>query len=122
MQLLAENQDKISWYWLSINPSKGAMQLLAENQDKISWYWLSRNPSSHAMQLLAENQDKIIWENLFFNPSIIVYDYETMQKNCLLFKEELMKDRFHPRNLAKFSDWGIDGFDSDSEPDADGNK
>ena len=52
----------------------------------------------------------------------VVYDYKKMRKKCLRFKEELMKERFHPRNLAKFSDWGIDGFDSDSEPDADGNK
>ena len=28
-----------------------------------------------------------------------------------------IKDRFHPRNLiaGKFKDWGIDGFEDDSE-------
>jgi len=42
-----------------------------------------------------------------------------MKKKCMLFKEDLVKDRFHPRNLiaGKFKDWGIDGFDSDSEDD-----
>jgi hypothetical protein len=26
-------------------------------------------------------------------------------------KEDLMKNRFHPRNISKFRDWGIDGFE-----------
>ena len=42
-----------------------------------------------------------------------VYDYEQIQSRCLVFKEDLMKNRFHPRNIIKFKDWGIDGFDSD---------
>ena len=28
-----------------------------------------------------------------------------MRENCLLFKEDLMKERFHPRNLYKFGSW-----------------
>jgi hypothetical protein len=42
-----------------------------------------------------------------------------MEKKCMLFKEDLVKNRFHPRNLiaGKFKDWKIDGFDSDSEDD-----
>jgi hypothetical protein len=27
----------------------------------------------------------------------------------LLFKEDLMKERFHPRNLRKFGSWGHSG-------------
>jgi len=48
---------------------------------------------------------------------IFQYDYDAMEKKCGVFKEDLIKDRFHPRNLiaGKFKDWGIDGFDSDSE-------
>jgi len=40
-----------------------------------------------------------------------------LRERCGVFKEDLIKDRFHPRNLiaGKFKDWGIDGFDSDSE-------
>jgi hypothetical protein len=41
-----------------------------------------------------------------------------MKINCLLFKEDLMKNRFHPRNIPKFRDWGIDGFE-DYEMDED---
>jgi hypothetical protein len=47
---------------------------------------------------------------------IFVYDYKQMRENCLLFKEELMKERFHLDNLSKFGSWGIDGF-YDSETD-----
>jgi hypothetical protein len=27
--------------------------------------------------------------------------------------EELMKNRFHPKNMYKFNDWGFPNFDSD---------
>jgi len=43
------------------------------------------------------------------NPSIFTYDYEKMRENMLLFKEDLMKERFHPRNLRKFGLWGHNG-------------
>ena len=34
----------------------------------------------------------------------------------LLFKEDLMKERFHPRNLRKFGSWGFNGgIDDDYE-------
>ena len=48
---------------------------------------------------------------------LIVYDYEKMEKNCLLFKEDLMKERFHPRNLRRFSSWGHSGGIEDEEED-----
>ena len=43
------------------------------------------------------------------------YDYEKMRENCLLFKEDLMKERFHPRNLDKFSSWGFLGIDDEDD-------
>ena len=114
VQLLEQNPDKISWYFLSANPSKCAMRLLENNQDKINWYQLSCNKSEHAMQLLEKNPDKIdwkIWINLSLNSHIFKYDYKQMKQNCMLFKEDLMKNRFHPRNIPKFKDWMINGFD-----------
>jgi len=39
----------------------------------------------------------------------VVYDYAKMKNNCLLFKEDLMKERFHPNNLRKFKLWGHSG-------------
>ena len=77
------------------------------DKDNLNWDCLSRN--INAIQLLRENPDKINWYNLSKNPSIFTYDYEKMRENVLLFKEDLMKERFHPRNLRKFSSWGHNG-------------
>ena len=30
---------------------------------------------------------------------------QMMRENCLLFKEDLMKEHFHPRNIPKFGHW-----------------
>ena len=68
---------------------------------------MSENPN--AIELLKENTDKIHWEQLSKNPNIFTYDYDKMRENCLLFKEDLMKERFHPRNLYKFGSWGFNG-------------
>jgi len=47
---------------------------------------------------------------LYGNPHIFKYDYNKMKLNCMLFKEKLIKNRYHPRNLSKFKDWKINGF------------
>ena len=113
--MLEANPDKIAWENLSKNHA--AIHLLEANQDKIDWFWLSGNQC--AIHLLEANQDKIDFRLLSKNPAIFQYDYDAMEKKCMLFKEDLIKYRFHPRNLiaGKFKDWGIDGFDSDSEDD-----
>ena len=105
INLLTANQDKIDWTQLSRNQK--AIDLLTSNPDKIVWEYLSFNPN--AIYLLTANQNKIIWPCLSGNPNIFTYDYEKMRENCLLFKEDLMKERFHPRNLYKFSSWGHNG-------------
>ena len=82
------------------------------NPDKITWESLSTNPS--AIQLLEKNQDKIDWDhwyNLFLNIYIFKYDYKQMKVNCMLFKEDLIKNRFHPCNIAKFKGWRVNGFE-----------
>jgi hypothetical protein len=93
---------------LSSNPS--AIALLEKNQDKIDWLWLSNNPS--AISLLEKNQDKIDWAQLSANPAIFEYDYKGM-KDAMYngIKEDLVKNRFHPKNIPKFRDWGMDGFE-----------
>ena len=88
---------------------------VAENVDKIYWSRLSSNPN--AIRLLEKNMDKIDWYNLSKNPNIFTYDYEAMRVKCLVFKEDLIKNRFHPRNLNKFKDWKIEEF-KDWEDDA----
>jgi hypothetical protein len=113
IHLLEANPDKIDWWALSENPN--AVHLLEANPDKIDWWALSLNPN--AVHLLEANQDKIDWFRLSQNPAIFQYDYDAMRERCGVFKEDLIKDRFHPRNLiaGKFKDWGIDGFEDDSE-------
>jgi len=86
--------------------------LLEQNPDKIKWLYLSNNPSKCAIRLLGKNPDKITSDILFQSPHIFTYDYKQMKYNCLLFKDDLMKNRFHPRNISKFKDWGVNGFDS----------
>ena len=111
--LLRENPDEINWTNLSSNSN--AVALLKENPDKIHWTNLSENPCAEAIALLKENPLKINWTNLSKNPSIFTYDYDKMRENMLLFKEDLMKERFHPRNLRKFSSWGHNGGIDDEE-------
>ena len=85
------------------------MELLTAYPDKIYWWGLTENSCAEAIKLLKENPDKIYWHCLSFNPNIFTYDYDKMRENCLLFKEDLMKERFHPKNLYKFSSWGHNG-------------
>ena len=105
--------DNIHWDHLCKNPSEGAIQLLEKNQNKINWSRLCENPSEGAMWLLEKNQDKIDWHWLSQNLYIFKYDYIQMKQNRMLFKEDLIKNRFHPRNISKFRDWGINGFDNE---------
>ena len=58
------------------------------------------------------NQDKINWWSLSENPDIFKYDYKQMKQNCMLFKEDLIKNRFHPSNIPKFKNWRVNGFES----------
>ncbi len=96
---------------MCFNKSEGAMKLLEKNPDKIDWSCLSMNNSKGAMQLLEKNTDKIHWYSFSSNPYIFTYDYKKMKQNCMLFKEDLMKNRYHPCNIPKFKDWMIDGFE-----------
>ncbi len=116
VRLLEKNQNKINWFALSFNSSED-LQFVENNLDKIYWQYLSQNISQRAIRLLEKypneikkNQDKINWRFLYGNPNIFKYDYNKMKLNCMLFKEELIKNRFHPRNLSKFKDWKINGF------------
>ena len=82
------------------------------DKDKIYWSQLSLNPS--ALTLLEKNQDKIDWTQLSANPSIFEYDYKGMKDAMYKgIKEDLVKNRFHPKNISKFRDWGMDGFEDD---------
>jgi hypothetical protein len=101
---LEQKSDKIYWEMLSKNLN--ASHLLEQNLEKISWFYLSKNPN--AIHLLEQNQDKINWAILSDNPSIFEYDYEAMRGRMMPLAEDLMADRFHPRNFEKWVGWGFE--------------
>ena len=82
--------------------------MLENNPNKIKWDWLCFN--RNAIDLLEKNLDKIDLVNLSNNPSIFTYDYEGMknQRYSSGLVEQLMQNRFHPRNIEKFEDWGFE--------------
>ena len=79
-------------------------------KDKIDWCYLSENPN--AIHLLERNIDKINWFLLSSNPNIfeIEIDYEHLKKRMwhFGFGSDLMENRFDPKNINKFCDWGFD--------------
>jgi hypothetical protein len=94
------------WYYLSCNPK--AIPILENNLDKVNWRSLSWNPN--AIPILEQNLDNVDWDMLSSNPNIFTYDYKAMKNK--MYKdggivEELMKNRFHPKNMHKFNDWGV---------------
>ena len=105
IHLLEVNPDKIDWRRLSENPN--GIHLLEVNPDKIDWRRLSKNPNG--IHLLEANPDKINWFWLFVNPNIFEIDYQYLKdrmKNT--FVEELIMNRFHPKNVDKWIDWELD--------------
>ena len=110
IQLLKENPDKINWFKLSCNPCPEAIQLLRENPDKISWWCLSMNPCPEALKLLRENVDKIDWGWLSLNPGIWMDTYKVAQREYFrkTIAEELMAMVWHPKNISRFEELGIE--------------
>ena len=139
--MLEQNQDKIDWDWLSLNPAAihliskvleqipdkivwwqlssnpAAIHLLEQNLDKIDWYVLSRNPAAiHLIsKALEQNPDKIIWKYLSRNPAIFTYDYKKIAEHRWPINKVIIQNRFHPKNMKYFSGWGIEEFDDYEE-------
>ena len=102
--MLQQNPEKIEWDNLSSNPN--AIHLLEQNPEKIDWIILSENPN--AIHLLEQNLKNVWWDCLSCNPSIFEYDYDAMRLRMKPLAEDLMADRFHPRNFEKWIGWGFD--------------
>lgn len=64
------------------------------------WEGLSENPCKEALDLLCENPQKICWKHLSRNPAIFM-TYADMKKKTSVFKEELMRQVYHPRRIAR---------------------
>jgi len=133
-KLFENNLDKIDWKYLSGNQGKWAYKLLLENPDqihcgilcsennaewvpklleiypkKLIWYYLCENQSMWAMKMLEKNPQNINWSQLSSNPSIFELDYQFLNERIqYTFGAEFIAERFHPRNIPKFLDWGFD--------------
>ena len=103
---------------------------LSDNVDveKINWRFFAKNPNlqhfnHHTMRVLADKmkgkkpaipercaskRHLEDWE--WANPFIFEYDYKAMKSSMYDsgICEELMKNRFHPKNVHKFEDWGYE--------------
>ena len=122
-RILEQHHEKVNWSMLSQNSCSWAISLLEKNKDKIDWSALSGNLNPRAFRMLEER----IAEGTYFyisyvflseNPAIFMYNtednYEEMKQSRQSLHEELLQNRFHPRNIAKFEDWGFDsGIQSD---------
>jgi hypothetical protein len=64
------------------------------------------NPN--AIHILEQNQDMINWEIISGNPAIFEYDYEAMRDRMKIIAEDLIANRFHPKNFDKWVGWGFD--------------
>ena len=123
-EMFENNHDKIAYHHLSRNPAEWARKILEKNPKridyKIHYDWLSRNHSAWALDMMENIMKiqpwKIHWFHLSSNPYIFTYDYEFLRKRMrYTIAEELIQNRFHPRNVHKFASWGFEIFDFDSE-------
>jgi hypothetical protein len=108
--------DKFKEDWDKLSGNPNAIHLLEKNLDKVIWGQLSGNPN--AIHILEKNLDKVNWGVLSCNPNIFTYDYQAMKDRMFNggIAEDLMKNRFHPRNMYKFKGWGF-GYDDDDDDD-----
>jgi len=56
---------------------------------------------------LEKYPQKIVWRYLSSNLDIFTYDYQSIAERCCIIKRDLMKNRFHPRNLDRLEHWGF---------------
>ena len=59
---------------------------------------------------VKNNIDKIEWEWFCSNKNIFTYDYQVIKEKLYNsgLAEELIKNRFHPKNIDKWNSWGFD--------------
>ena len=88
------------------------MHLLEQNQEKIVWNVLLLNPN--ARELLKHNYHKIdngMWQSYGSDVMDILFtlDFKVMKHNNIEFAEEIAKKVFHPMRLHKLCEkYGLD--------------
>ena len=86
----------INWSILSVNPNP----IIDYQPINIDWSIISINP----------NTIEINWSNFgpYYDTTHETYDYDAMRQRCLIYAEELIANRFHPKNCEKWIHWGFD--------------
>ena len=83
----------INWSILSVNPNP--IVIIDYQPTNIDWSILSVNPD-------------IFNFSPYYNTTHKTYDYNAMRQRCLIYAEELIANRFHPKNCEKWIHWGFD--------------
>jgi len=74
------------------------------------------NSSEWVIDIMEKNRFRIRWTGLSRNPHIFTINYVFLHERLWnTFGKELMQNRFHPRNISKFADWGFESGYDDSE-------
>ena len=109
MEMLQVGYNKINWSGLSANSEDGALMFLESNLHNVYWPSLSGNPNAKTEKLLRANASLVDMDALAVNVGKWSSNLlrELAWRRCMVFKENLMKNRFHPDNVPKFVDWGF---------------
>ena len=115
MEMLQVGYNKINWSGLSANSADGALMFLESNIDKVYWPSLSGNPNAKTEKLLRANPSQVDTDALAVNVGKWSWNLlrELAWRRCMVFKEDLVKNRFHPDNMSKMEDWGFWGHEED---------
>ena len=106
----------VCWDNLSENPA--AISLLKKNINRINWEHLVKNPN--AVQIYEDYPEKMWdylchtdYENFSVTTPIFELDYDTIEKRCNIYKEELMQVALHPSRIEQYLQQGISIYDLD---------
>ena len=71
---------------------------------------LIENPNVNLIENPNVNliENTINWYNLSSNPAIFTYNYSAIKEHFHPINEEIVKKCYHPKNLSKFEEWGIE--------------
>jgi len=90
-------------YWMVDESQEGTAATDSHNLDELQLF-LEAAPHRVRWDLLSHNPDAVP----ILVPGPVVLDYEAMKASRRELHEDLMKERFHPRNIKKFEGWGFE--------------
>ena len=110
IKIIEKNLHKLDskcWSLLSIN--QNAIHILENNVEKVNWDALLYNQNAGHLLDQRQNIETIDWETFSANPAMFEVDYNYLKQRMKnTFAEELIANRFHPKNMDKWFSWGFD--------------